>query len=375
MSPAAVGAEALRAAWRARVVSHQLTDDAAQGFALERLADLQQRLADAASPRGFIARWLDWLPTGRPPPTVRGLYMWGPPGRGKTLLVDLFHSTLPVPGMRQHFHHFMRGVHERLRKLRRRPNPLDAVADQIARDASVLCLDELQVTDIADAMILHALFAALIRRGVCLVFTSNQPPGALYAGGLQRERFLPAIALIERELDVHEVDGSTDFRLRNLQRAEVYLPSAEPTTRQRLDALFEQLAHASGAKARHAVELNGRRVPVVREAHDVAWFDFATLCEGPRGQADYIELARSYHTLMVSDVPVMGADRDDAARRFIGLIDEVYDRGVKLVLSAAAEPPALYRGSRLADAFQRTVSRLIEMRSAEYLAQPHRTGD
>ncbi|MET0291227.1 MAG: cell division protein ZapE [Steroidobacteraceae bacterium] len=371
MSPR-VGAEALRNAWRDLAASRQLTPDPAQALVLDRLADLQQRLETARDSRGAFARLMRWIPVGRPPATVRGLYLWGPPGRGKTLLVDVFFSTLPVPGRRQHFHHFMRDVHDRLRKLRRRPNPLDAVADQIASEARVVCLDELQVTDIADAMILYALFTALLRRGVCLVCTSNQPPGDLYKDGLQRERFLPAIALLERELDVHETTGATDFRLRNLQRAEVYLPSGDRTTRSRLDALFEQLSHAPTAPAHKSIELNGRRIAVVREAHDIAWFEFSTLCEGPRGQSDYIELAQLYHTLIVSDVPVLGADQDDAARRFMGLIDELYDRGVKLVLSAAAEPTTLYRGTRLAEAFQRTVSRLIEMRSADYLARPHR---
>jgi cell division protein ZapE len=373
VSSSRVGSEALKVAWQTAVRTRGLSHDIAQDQTLERLCDLQARLESTLSLQGKLARLLKWRPLGTQPPTVRGLYLWGPPGRGKTLLVDVFFSTLPVPGRRQHFHHFMRDVHQRLQKLRRRPNPLTAVAEQISLEVQVLCLDELQVTDIADAMILYGLFDALLRRGVCLVFTSNQPPQALYSGGLQRERFLPAIALLERELDIHEIAGGTDFRLRSLQQADVYLPSGDAETPSRLAALFDRLSGVAAVRQRGTIELSGRRVAVVRSAHDIAWLTFATLCEGPRSQADYIELVRLNHTLIVSDVPIMGPDQDDAARRFIGLVDEVYDRGAKLIVSAAAEPAALYRGRRLAEAFQRTVSRLVEMRSAEYLERPHRS--
>jgi cell division protein ZapE len=373
VTPRAVGGEALRTAYADAVRTRGLSKDAAQAAALELLVDLQQRLQEDDSLKGRVARVLRWRPLGKPPPTVRGLYLWGAPGRGKTFIVDLFYATLPVPGRRLHFHHFMRDVHLRLQRLRRRPNPLTAVADQMARGVQVICLDEMQVTDIADAMILYGLITALLQRGVCLVFTSNQPPAALYTGGLQRERFLPAIALLERELDVHEVAGGTDFRLRSLQQVEVWLPSTDATTKARLDALFERLGGAPAKKPVTHIVLSDRRVPAVRAAHDIVWLTFAVLCEGPRSQADYIELARLNHTVILADVPVMHADRDDAARRFIGLIDELYDSGVKLIVSAAAEPADLYRGERLAEPFQRTLSRLIEMRSAEYLARPHRS--
>lgn len=371
MSRTAVGGLALRAAYAKAVATRGLQPDAAQQAVLARLVDLQQRLEHDFSLQGRVARWLRWRPTGTPPPTVRGLYLWGPPGRGKTLLLDLFHSTLPVPGRRQHFHHFMRDVHARLAKLRRRPNPLTAVADQIANESRVICFDELQVTDIGDAMILYGLFSALLKRGVCLVFTSNQPPSGLYPGGLQRERFLPAIGLLERELDVVAVDGPTDFRLRELTQADVWLPSAAASTPAQLASLFERLSGVAAGKSRATIEINGRKLPVVRQSQDAVWMTFSALCEGPRGQADYIELARTYRTVLLSDVPALGPEHDDAARRFIGLIDELYDRGVKLVVSAATEPEALYRGTYLAEAFRRTVSRLIEMRSAEYLARPH----
>jgi cell division protein ZapE len=287
--------------------------------------------------------------------------------------MDLFHATLPVPGLRRHFHRFMRDVHTRLAKLRRRPNPLSAVADELAREAPVLCFDELQVTDIGDAMLLYGLFDALLQRGVCLVFTSNQPPSGLYPGGLQRDRFLPAIALLERELDVHALDGGTDFRLRDLEQAETWLAAADPATPARLATLFDKLGGVPLSRARTTLEVNGRRLPVVRQSEDALWTTFAALCEGPRGQADYIDIAQRFRTLLLSDVPRMDAERDDAARRFIGLVDELYDRGVKLIVSAAAEPDGLYHGTRLADAFRRTVSRLVEMRSHDYLARPHLT--
>ena len=373
MSQRATGGDALRAAYSTAVSAPGFTEDPAQREALEALVDLQDRLARTRSLQGKLARALRWRPLGTPPPTVRGMYLWGPPGRGKTLLMDLFHATLPVTGKRQHFHHFMRDVHARLAKLRRRPNPLTAVADELAREAEAICFDELQVTDIGDAMILYGLFSTLLQRGVCLVVTSNQPPSGLYPGGLQRERFLPAIALLERELDIRPLDGGTDFRLRDLAQAEVWLPSADASTPARLATLFDRLAGFLPTRMRTTLDVNGRRLPVVRQSQDAVWMTFSALCEGPRGQADYIELARTFRTVVVSDVPALGPDRDDAARRFIGLIDELYDRGVKLIVSAAAEPAALYRGTYLAEAFRRTVSRLIEMRSTDYLARPHRT--
>lgn len=364
----------ITAAWEAAIASRGLVDDPAQRAAVARLAGLQRQLREERPAFGRrLAQWLRLPGATRAAPGPRGIYFWSPPGRGKTFLVDLFFATAGVRGRRLHFHHFMRDVHARLRRLRRRADPLRTVAEEIAREGRLLCLDELYVGDIADAMILHGLLEALIAQGVTMVITSNQPPSRLYEGGLQRERFLPAIALIERELDVVEVAGPTDYRLRNLRKAAVYLPSADPGTPARLAEIFERLAGGGGGeRGRHHVEIDGRRIPVVRAAPGVAWFTFAALCEGPRGQSDYIELARSHHSLIVSDVPVMEESADDAARRFIGLVDELYDRGVKLVVSAAAEPEALYRGTRLAQAFRRTASRLVEMRTEAYLARPHR---
>ena len=245
----------------------------------------------------------------------------------------------------------------------------------MAREARVLCFDELHVNDIADAMLLGGLFGALVNAGTTLVFTSNVPPSGLYRDGLQRARFLPAIALLEQHCEVLAVDGGQDYRLRELQRAPLYLDSAAAATPAALATRFQLLAGTEGSmtNATADVELAGRRVPCVREAGDVIWFTFAALCEGPRGQADYIELACHYGTVLLQDVPVLSAEQDNAARRLISLVDEFYDRGVKLVVSAAAPPTALYTGERLAFEFQRTASRLIEMQSHDYLARPHQS--
>jgi cell division protein ZapE len=316
-------------------------------------------------------RWLSALWRRAPRAPVRGLYLWGGVGRGKTWLMDLFFASLPFAARRQHFHRFMHEVHARLAELKHERDPLELVAAGIARDIRVLCFDELQVTDIADAMILGGLFAGLFTHGVTLVVTSNTPPQELYREGLQRARFLPVIELIERHLDTLRVGGATDYRLRELTQAGIYLSSAAPDTPGRLELLFARLGgHA--ARAGGDILIEGRPIAVRREGAGSAWFDFAALCEGPRSQDDYIEIAREYRSVMVSGVPALGATDDDAARRFIELIDELYDRNVTLIVAAAAPPQELYRGERLQAPFARTVSRLIEMQSAEYLAREHK---
>ena len=266
----------------------------------------------------------------------------------------------------------MQDVHARLRRHRDRASPLEQVATDIAAKARVLAIDEFFVGDIADAMILGTLLEALFRRGVTLVATSNLPPAELYRGGLQRERFMPAIALIEKHCRVVEIDAGVDYRLRQLERATLWLGPAADDADARLAAEFERLANGRGVRDAR-IQVEGRPVRARREAEDVAWFDFSELCEGPRSVADYIEIARCYQTVFLSGVPVMDAAADDAARRFIALVDEFYDRGVKLVVSAAAgAPEALYRGERLAFEFRRTASRLHEMQGRAYLAKPHR---
>lgn len=363
----------LTAAYELALATHGYHADPAQKRAVTHLEALLARLTAAHAAHAGWAVRLQGLfgrrATGQP---VRGLYLWGGVGRGKTFLMDLFHEALPFASRRRsHFHRFMHDVHGDLRALGGVEAPLERVADRIAASARVLCLDELYVTDIADAMLLGGLFAALFDRGVTLVATSNVPPAGLYRDGLQRARFLPAIALLERHTEVLEVDGGSDYRLRELERAPLYVSTQAYDAESRLRQRFAAIAGTAGA-ADGTVSINDRTVPVRQRSEDVVWFAFEAICEGPRSQADYIEIARCYHTIIVSGVPVFDATREDAARRFIALVDEAYDRGVKLVISADAQPADLYRGDRLAFEFRRTASRLTEMQSHDYLARPHR---
>jgi cell division protein ZapE len=348
--------------------------DGAQLVALSRLEELRGKLHRAARRE---RRWL-WqlraalsrMPPRRP---IRGLYLWGSVGRGKTLLLDLFAATLEVPAARSHFHRFMQDVHARLGRLREAgvEQPLARIAADYADLVRVLCFDELYVSDIADAMLLGGLFEGLIARGVTLVFTSNVPPAGLYPGALQRARFLPTIALLERATAVLEVDGGTDYRLRQLERAPLYVGADAEDSDRLLQQRFEAIAGSAGEPG-GMLAVEGREIPVRRRAAGIVWFDFAALCAGPRSTADYIEIARQHHTVVVAGVPSLGAADEDAARRFIAVVDEFYERGVKLVLSAVAAPEQLYRGLKLAAEFRRTASRLTEMQTHDYLARAHR---
>ena len=356
--------------YRAGLAQHGHVADRAQQAAVAKLDALRTRL-EARARGGGLAALL--RRQARPTAHDGGLYLWGSVGRGKTWLVDLFYQSLETPQrLRSHFHHFMRDVHGALREHRAQRDPLQQVAREFAARYRVICLDELYVSDIADAMILGTLFDALLQAGTALVITSNCAPKELYRDGLQRARFLPAIALLESSLVVHELTGGTDYRLRALRRAPIYLSSLQPTeARERMAALFVQLA---GEHGEHQAELRiaGRPLAAWRRSSDVVWFGFETLCEGARSQNDYVDIAEEFHTVFVSDVPRFDAGHDDAARRFIALVDEFYDQGVKLVLSAAAPPTELYAGERLRHDFQRTSSRLIEMQSETYLARAHR---
>lgn len=305
---------------------------------------------------------------------VSGLYMWGGVGRGKTWLMDIFYDSLPFRRkMRSHFHRFMQRVHAELRTLSGTKNPLDTVADRLAKEALVICFDEFFVSDITDAMILGTLFEKLFARGVTLVATSNIVPDDLYRDGLQRERFLPAIAVLKQHVTVLNVDGGIDYRLRVLERAEIFHHPLDVAADESLGRSFHELSpgRVDDGQACH-VGINDREIPARERADGVVWFDFSSLCDSPRSAADYIELARQFHAVLVSNVPQMDAHRDDAARRFINMVDEFYDRNVKLVISAARPIEALYVGSRLAFEFARTRSRLLEMQSHEYLARPHK---
>jgi cell division protein ZapE len=311
------------------------------------------------------------LPMAAQPP-LRGLYLWGGVGRGKTLLMDLFYECLPVDDrLRMHFHRFMQRVHHELNDLAGTPNPLGAVADHFADEASVLCFDEFFVSDIGDAMILGELLGAMFARGVTLVATSNVEPDRLYDNGLQRRRFLPAIEALKVYTQVHNVDVQVDYRLRVLERAEIYHAPLDAGAEKSLKLSFEALAPET-PEPDVALSVEGRIINARWVAEDVAWFDFAELCEGPRSANDYIELARIYHAVLISGVPCFDTKSEDAARRFISLVDEFYDHDVKLIVSAEAQPMALYQGERLVFEFERTSSRLLEMQSHEYLGRSHR---
>lgn len=339
--------------------------DPAQRAVAARL-DALDRCLDATPATARWRRRLLALTGRRPaePASCRGIYLWGGVGRGKTWLMDLFAAGRdPQECRRLHFQHFMREVHARRRRMHGAERPLDRVAAQLAAEARIWCLDEFMVQDIGDAMILHGMLDGMLRRGVVLVLTSNTPPQRLYEGGLQRERFLPAIALLTRQLDVVEMAAGDDFRQRQLAEAERYLDAGADGTTARMLDLFERLA-GKAAVDRGTMQVEDRAIATRAHAGGMAWFDFATLCEGPRSADDYIALARRLHTLFLSDVPVFDGSNDDAARRFIALIDELYDQGVKLVISAAAEPAALYQGERLRAPFRRTASRLAGMRTA-----------
>jgi cell division protein ZapE len=343
--------------------------DSAQASVASRLGELLDCLAQDDPLRRLrmkLRRWLRLERGLRYERCCRGIYLWGPVGRGKTWLMDMFQQQVPH-SRRLHFQHLMRDVHSRLARLRRRQRPLDVVAAQLASESRLWCIDEFEVNDIGDAMILHALLAALVSRGVILVMTSNTPPSRLYADGLQRERFLPAIALMEEQLDVIQLQDGPDYRLRQLRAAPTYLSSLDAASSENMQRLFAGLAGAAGVDRAPVMRIEDRPIATRCHAGGMAWFDFTALCEGPRSADDYIAIARQLHTVFLSDVPLFDGSNDDAARRFIALIDELYDRRVRLVVSAAAEPEQLYRGERLRGAFERTASRLIEMRSAEYL--------
>ncbi|WP_231759760.1 cell division protein ZapE [Microbulbifer elongatus] len=347
-------------------------EDPAQRAAVEALQDLYERLLAAQGAGGLLGglRRL-WKKTDTP---EKGLYFWGGVGRGKTYLMDAFYEALPFERkQRTHFHRFMRDVHRQLKKLAGEKNPLEKVADRIAGRARVLCFDEFFVSDITDAMILANLLEALFQRGVTLVATSNIIPEGLYKDGLQRARFLPAIDLLLAHTKVVNVDNGIDYRLRVLEMAELYHYPLDAEADASLERSFNSLM-VEGAEVREqvALDIEGRPIVATRVADDVAWFEFSELCDGPRSQNDYIELAREFHTVLLANVPRFDERSESQARRFINLIDEFYDRCVNLVISAEEPVESLYGGRHLRFEFERTVSRLQEMQSREYLARQHR---
>ena len=355
---------------RQQVAARRLESDAVQLDAAVRLDRLSASLLESSRSVGERLRaHLRWLPAPAEP--QRGLYLWGGVGRGKTMLMDWFYESLRFPRReRTHFYRFMRHVHAELRTVKRRAQPLETVAERLAHRARVICLDEFFVADIADAMILAGLFEGLFRRGVTLIATSNTPPQDLYKDGLQRERFLPTIELIRNHMDVMNLDAGIDYRLRQLEQAPTYFDSTLAGTAAQLQRRFAALAGDSvtGPKV---LSIEDRDLAAIATGPGMAWFEFSELCEGPRSQNDYIELARSYRTIFISNIPRFTETGENAARRFIAAIDEFYDRGVKTVVSAAAPPPALYDGERLKLEFQRAASRLVEMQTQHYLAREH----
>ncbi|HET7266918.1 MAG TPA: cell division protein ZapE [Oleiagrimonas sp.] len=348
-------------------------DDPAQAPALQAFERLHGELI-AATPRGN--GWsgkLRLLFGERTDTAPRGIYLWGRVGRGKTFLMDLFVASLP-PGTarRRHFHAFMGEVHAALKKHAQRSDPLPDVAADIMGHARVLCLDEFLVDDIGDAMILHGLLRGLVAHDVTLVTTSNTPPSELYRDGLQRARFIPAIKLLEDHCQVVELDSSHDWRLRALEQAAIYQTPPGAEAARVLKRIFDDYAHGKVIDGGN-LDINDRPVAVRRRADNIAWFDFDALCDGPRSRADYTVLAKRYAAIIVSEVPTFTPDNHDAAKRFIHLVDALYDQRVKLVLSAATAIIDLYEGERLRAEFSRTESRLIEMQSEDYLALPHIT--
>jgi cell division protein ZapE len=354
------------AAYAAGVLRGDWLDDPAQHAALRELDRIHAAL-QAPARGGWFKRLRD---AGDEAP--RGLYLWGGVGRGKTFLVDLLFDGLPRADKRRtHFHRFMREVHAQLRAHAGKHDPLATIAREWRTQFRVLVLDEFFVSDIGDAMLLGRLLDRLFAEGVVLVTSSNTPPAQLYKDGLQRARFLPAIVSIERHCVVLHLDSPQDYRLRALTRSPVYRQPLDAGSDAWLAARWSELTAGCPAED-EPLRIDGRDIPTRALAEGFAWFDFGALCEGPRAAGDYIEIAREFHTVLVDGIPVFDARHDDAARRFVTLVDELYDRHVNLVCTAAAPPQQLYAGERLAGAFERTASRLIEMQSAEYLALEHR---
>jgi len=360
-----------QAKYRALLEDPGFSVDPAQERVVGLLEDLHQTLERR---RGESNGWWSRLVgrTSRRAEPITGLYLWGGVGRGKTMLMDMFYEGQPAHDrMRMHFHRFMQRVHHELRDLAGTTDPLQQVAEHLADESRLLCFDEFFVSDIGDAMILAELLDGLFARGVTLVATSNVEPDRLYENGLQRRRFLPALELLKRHTRVHHLDGGVDYRLRVLERAEIYHSPLDAGAERSLKSSFRALA-PEVPEADVVLEVEGRPVRTRWVAEDVAWFAFAELCEGPRSQNDYIELARIFHAVLVSGVPRFTTRSEDAARRFISLVDEFYDHNVKLILSAEVPVTELYAGERLRFEFQRTESRLLEMQSHEYLSRTHR---
>jgi cell division protein ZapE len=305
------------------------------------------------------------------PHVPRGVYLWGGVGRGKSFLMDAFYATVPViRKTRLHFHEFMRGVHRELEDVKGQQDPLDEVAKRIAKRYRLICFDEFHVSDVADAMILYKLLLGLFEHGTSFVMTSNYEPKTLYPDGLHRDRILPAIELIYERMDVLNVDSGIDYRRRALEQVQVYYTPLNDASNESLKTAFDKLADTAAQDP--VLQIEHREIHAIARSGSVVWFDFATLCGGPRSQNDYLELANRFHAVILSDVPEMGPRQASEARRFTWLVDVFYDHRVKLILSAACQPEQLYTVGPMANEFHRTVSRILEMQSREYLESERR---
>lgn len=344
--------------------------DASQAAAIEQLDALWQRLMEFKSKRNrFLGRSL------RSPDVPRGLYFWGGVGRGKSFLMDAFFGCLPYKRKRRvHFHHFMAEIHKQLRTFHNEADPLKTVAARIAKDVRVLCFDEFHVSDIADAMMLGRLFTELFRRGIVCVMTSNYPPDDLYPNGLMRSNFLPTIKLLKDHLDVLNVDSGNDYRLRELTREGLFHVPADEAAEAKMLAMYERLT-AAASPLPNVLQVLGREIPAKHHAPGVVWFDFAAICDGPRAQTDYLEIASTYHTVFVSGIPRLAAKDSSVARRFTWLVDVFYDHRVKFIASSSVPAEEIYTEGLQASEFFRTASRLTEMQSQTYLALPHLVDD
>lgn len=344
-----------------------ITPDPAQRAAAEKLNALYEQLLSFKQSRSNALKKI--ISTAKPP---RGLYFWGGVGRGKSFLMDAFYDAVPYRRKRRvHFHAFMQEIHGALKQHKQENDPLMHIAADLARKVRLLCFDEFHVSDIADAMILGRLFTSLLEKGVVVVMTSNYPPDNLYPNGLQRQLFLPTIEMLKTNLDVLEVDGGIDYRLRTLEQMDTFLVPADAAADAKMEEDFIAIAGAVGEVG--TIKVLERKIPVIRQAPGVIWFSFDALCGGPRSQNDYLELAREHHTLLLAHMPKLAREQSSEARRFTWLVDVLYDHRVKLVISAAVPAEQLYTAGTQAEEFKRTVSRLIEMLSREYLAEAHRS--
>lgn len=367
-SPPTNGNMSPKAWYQAMSSQPEFIHDVSQEAAIDELDVLWHELVDFKKKRNhFLGRSL------LSPEVPRGIYFWGGVGRGKSFLMDVFYACVPYKRKRRiHFHNFMAEVHHDMKLLAASKDPLIALADNIAKTTRLLCFDEFHVNDIADAMLLGRLMAALFERGVVMLITSNFPPEGLYPNGLQRQKFLPTIDLLKHNLRIINIDNGKDYRLREMASAPLFMLTTDSESNTRMEAIFERLSSGT-IQNKTRIEVQDRYIPVRKLADKVVWFDFKTICGGPRAQADYLDIAHRFPVVFISDIPQMSANEAAESQRFIWLIDIFYDNRVKLVASAIAAPKELFAYAEQPSEFSRAVSRLTEMQSQSYLKLQHQT--